>query len=192
MEQKPFALKKLTEVFPLEYSPSAYPDEIIDVIPYIFVSDVSTNSSYTKISIVLVCNQIIKRNVKIFIEERIKEDVFGGKKISIKLYERYRFENKTIEEIKEIWEDYRSELIDETRKNYLMLHFMLFVDCKLFEISAIDPNNPQEGVLVNIKITGRDTYGEHVSELENYIYDIFVKRFNLKNANINIDLIKND
>lgn len=192
MNSKPFALKKLTEVFPLEYSPGAYPDEIIDVLPYIFVSDVSTNSTYTKMSIVLVCNQIIKRNVKIFIEERIKEDVFGGKKIEIKLYERYRFENKTIPEIKEIWEDYRDELVDETKKNYLILHLMLFVDCKSFEISAIDDGNPQEGVKIDIKVIGRDTYDEHKKTLENYIYEIFVKRFNLKQAIINIDLIKNN
>jgi hypothetical protein len=192
MESKPLQLKKLTEAFPIRYSAGVYPDEIIDVIPYIFVEDVRRNSAITEISITLVCNQIIKKGTKTFIKDRIKEDVFGDKKIKINLIERYRFDNKNIDDIKSLWEDYRNELLDETKKEHLVIYLMLFVDCESFEIKECDSCDISKGIEVFVKVKNRDTYKEHISDLEIYLKDVFEKRFNLSRAVINIDLIKDN
>lgn len=189
MEEKPLQLKKLTEAFPIKYSQNAYPSEIIDLIPYIFVEDVKTDSTLTEITITLVCNEIIRSGTKTFIKDRIKEDVFDDKKININLIERYRFDKKSIKEIKEIWDDYKNEIIDETKKNHLVIYLMLFVDNISFEISGSDDGGVANEVLVNVKTKQRDTYEDNKANLENYLKDIFLKRFNLSKAIINIDLI---
>lgn len=189
MENKPLQLKKLTEAFPIRYSQGAYPDEIVDSIPYIFVEDVSVNSTITEITITLVCNEIIKSGTKTFIKDRIKEDVFNDKKININLVERYRFDKKNINEIRLLWEDYKDELIAETKKVDLIVYLMLFIDCISFEILECEKGNLDKGVQIYIKIKKRDTYEEHKSDLENYLLDVFVKRFNIPKAIINIDLI---
>lgn len=189
MENKPLQLKKLTEAFPIRYSQGAYPDEIVDSIPYIFVEDVSVNSTITEITITLVCNEIIKSGTKTFIKDRIKEDVFNDKKININLVERYRFNKKNINEIRLLWEDYKDELIAETKRVELIVYLMLFIDCISFEILECEEGNLVKGVQICIKIKKRDTYEEHKSDLENYLLDVFVKRFNIPKAIINIDLI---
>lgn len=189
MEEKPLQLKKLTEAFPIKYSQNVYPSEIVDLIPYIFVEDVKTDSTLTEITITLVCNEIIRSGTKTFIKDRIKEDVFDDKKININLIERYRFDKKSIKEIKEIWDDYKNEIIDETKKNHLVIYLMLFVDNISFEISGSDDGGVANEVLVNVKTKQRDTYEDNKANLENYLKDIFLKRFNLSKAIINIDLI---
>lgn len=189
MEEKPLQLKKLTEAFPIKYSQNAYPSEIVDLIPYIFVEDVKTDSTLTEITITLVCNEIIRSGTKTFIKDRIKEDVFDDKKININLIERYRFDKKSIKEIKEIWDDYKNEIIDETKKNHLVIYLMLFVDNISFEISGSDDGGVANEVLVNVKTKQRDTYEDNKANLENYLKDIFLRRFNLSKAIINIDLI---
>ncbi len=189
MENKPLQLKKLTEAFPIKYSQGAYPDEIVDSIPYIFVEDVSVNSTITEITITLVCNEIIRKGTKTFIKDRIKEDVFNDKKININLIERYRFDKKNINEIRWLWDDYKDELDSETKKMNLIVHIMLFVDCISFDISECKEGSLDDGVKISVKIKKRDTYAEHKTDLENYLLDVFVKRFNIPKAIINIDLI---
>lgn len=189
MEEKPLQLKKLTEAFPIKYSQNAYPSEIVDLIPYIFVEDVKTNATLTEITITLVCNEIIRRGTKTFIIDRIREDVFNDKKININLIERYRFDKKSLKEIRQIWAEYKNEIIDETKKNHLVIYLMLFVDNISFEIDGNDDGNTVSEVFVNVKTKQRDTYEENRASLENYLKDIFLKRFNLSKAIINIDLI---